>query len=40
MANWSCNEADYKTSCPYCSAQVVASLTVVIKQVRSDVMVM
>lgn len=34
MANWSESESDYKTRCPYCSSYVVASLTIVKKQVR------
>ncbi len=33
MANWSGSDADYKTSCPYCHAWLVASLTIVKKQV-------
>ena len=34
MANWSESESDYKTRCPYCSSYVVATLTIVRKQVR------
>lgn len=32
MANWSDNDADYKSSCPYCHTKLVASLTIIIKQ--------
>lgn len=34
MANWSENDADYKTKCPYCKSYLVASLTIIKKQVR------
>ena len=33
MSGWSGDEANYKTTCPYCSSQMVASLTVTTKQV-------
>lgn len=33
MANWSENDADYKTKCPYCDNYLVASLTIIKKQV-------
>ena len=35
MANWSESEADYKTRCPYCGSYLVASLTIIKKQVRT-----
>ena len=34
MANWNESEADYKTRCPYCGSYLVASLTIIKKQVR------
>jgi hypothetical protein len=33
MSGWSGDEANYKTTCPYCSKQMVASLTVTTRQV-------
>ena len=34
MSGWSCDEADYKTTCPYCGFQMVASLTINITKVH------
>ena len=34
MSGWNGDEANYKTTCPYCSSQLVASLTVTARQVR------
>ena len=36
MSGWNGDEANYKTTCPYCSSQLVASLTVITKQVRTQ----
>lgn len=33
MSGWSGDEANYKTTCPYCSSQLVASLTITTRQV-------
>lgn len=33
MSGWNGDEANYKTTCPYCTSQLVASLTVTIRQV-------
>ena len=34
MSGWSCDEADYKTSCPYCDFKMVVSLTISVTKVR------
>ncbi len=36
MSGWSGDEANYKTTCPDCAYQLVASLTVSPKQVGMD----
>lgn len=33
MSGWNGDEANYKTTCPYCSSQLVASLTITTRQV-------
>lgn len=37
MSGWSRDEADYKTSCPYCTFKMVASLTITTTKVNCHV---